>query len=104
MFRHYPSISVGYIAHPSNVDEEELASFKAPLSIAAAETDHLFPIDKRHKAEAVLMRGGYPYQINLYGMVEHGFCVRCDLSQKIERYAKEAAFHQAVTWFDTWLL
>ena len=29
--RHYPDISVGYFAHPSFVDEEELAGFKGPL-------------------------------------------------------------------------
>lgn len=38
--RHYKNgINVGYMAHPSFVDEEELEGFKAPLSISAAETD-----------------------------------------------------------------
>ena len=38
--RHYKDgIDAGYMAHPSFVDEDELAGFKAPLSIAAAETD-----------------------------------------------------------------
>ncbi|KAI0133803.1 dienelactone hydrolase [Xylariales sp. AK1849] len=102
--RHYPAITVGFFAHPSFVDEEELAGFKGPLSIAAAETDEIFPSDKRHKAEEILAKGGLPYQINLYSQVVHGFSVRCDTSKKVEKYAKEQAFLQAVTWFDTWLL
>lgn len=102
--RHFPAISVGYFAHPSFVDEEELAGFKGPLSIAAAETDEIFPAENRHKAEQILAKGGHPYQISLYSQTVHGFTVRCDTSKKVERFAKEQAFIQAVTWFDTWLV
>ncbi|KAH6647347.1 dienelactone hydrolase [Truncatella angustata] len=102
--RHYPAISVGYFAHPSFVDEEELEGFKGPLSISAAETDEIFPKEKRYQAEEILKKGAQPYQINLYSQVAHGFSVRCDLSNKVQRYAKEQAFLQAVTWFDTWLV
>ncbi|ORY61800.1 dienelactone hydrolase [Pseudomassariella vexata] len=102
--RHYPSIQVGFMAHPSFVDEDEFRAFKAPLSIAAAETDAIFPTDKRHRAEVILAEKGHPYQINLYSQVVHGFSVRCDLSNKVEKYAREQAFLQAVTWFDTWLI
>ncbi|KAH8666827.1 dienelactone hydrolase [Xylariales sp. PMI_506] len=102
--RHYPAIDVGFFAHPSFVDEAELEGFKGPLSIAAAETDEIFPTEKRHRAEEILAKKGDPYQINLYSQVVHGFSVRCDLSKKAEKFAKEQAFLQAVTWFDTWLL
>ncbi|CAJ2505853.1 Uu.00g132470.m01.CDS01 [Anthostomella pinea] len=103
--RHYKNgIACGYFAHPSFVDEDELKGFKAPLSIAAAETDPIFPADKRHRSEEILAEGKQPYQINLYSGVEHGFSVRCDTSQKHQKYAKEQAFLQAVTWFDGWLL
>jgi dienelactone hydrolase len=44
-----------------------------------------------------------PYQMSLYSDVEHGFAVRADLSKKSVKYAKEAAFLQAVTWFDEFL-
>ncbi|KAI0003548.1 dienelactone hydrolase [Xylariaceae sp. FL0662B] len=103
--RHYKSgIQAGFMAHPSFVDEDELEGFKAPLSIAAAETDAIFPADKRHRSEEILAKNGFPYQINLYSQVVHGFSVRCDTSKKIEKFAKEQAFLQAVTWFDNWLL
>ncbi|KAK3935079.1 dienelactone hydrolase [Diplogelasinospora grovesii] len=103
--RHYKNgIDVGYIAHPSFVDEEELEGITGPLSIAAAETDQIFPADKRHKSEEILQKVGQPYQINLFSGVVHGFSVRCDTSKKIEKFAKEQAFLQAVAWFDNWLL
>jgi len=103
--RHYKDgIDVGFMAHPSFVEEDELAGITGPLSIAAAETDSIFPADKRHKSETILQKTGHPYQINLYSGVVHGFSVRCDTSKKVEKFAKEQAFLQAVHWFDTWLL
>ncbi|PSR78362.1 dienelactone hydrolase [Coniella lustricola] len=102
--RHYKNgIQVGFFAHPSFVDEDELAAITGPLSIAAAETDEIFPADKRHKSEEILQKVGQPYQINLYSGVVHGFAVRCDISKKIQKFAKEQAFLQAVAWFDEYL-
>ncbi|EXF83426.1 dienelactone hydrolase [Colletotrichum fioriniae PJ7] len=103
--RHYKDgIKVGFVAHPSFVDEDELAAITGPFSIAAAETDSIFPAEKRHKSEEILQKTGLAYQINLYSGVEHGFAVRCDLSKKVQKYAKEQAFYQAVAWFDEHLL
>lgn len=97
-------IDVGYIAHPSFVEEDELAAISGPLSIAAAETDQIFPAEKRHKSEEILIKTKQPYQINLYSHVSHGFSVRCDTSNKVEKFAKEKAFLQAVHWFDEHLI
>ncbi|ODQ69083.1 hypothetical protein LIPSTDRAFT_114257, partial [Lipomyces starkeyi NRRL Y-11557] len=47
-------LNAGYIAHPSFVTEEELRTIKGPLSIAAAETDSIFPEEKRHQSETIL--------------------------------------------------
>lgn len=74
-----------------------------PISIAAAATDHIFTRDLRHKSEVILEDSGNPYQITLYGGVEHGFSIRGDVSKPHIKFAKEAAFLQAVAWFDTWL-
>jgi dienelactone hydrolase len=85
------------------VEEDELAAITGPLSIAAAETDSIFPAEKRHKSEEILVKTGQPYQINLYSQTTHGFAVRCDLSVKAQKFAKEQAFQQAVQWFDEYL-
>ncbi|PKS11314.1 hypothetical protein jhhlp_003076 [Lomentospora prolificans] len=102
--RHYKDgIEVGFVAHPSFIDEDELAAITGPLSIAAAETDDIFPADKRHKSEEILKQTGHPYQINLFSGVSHGFAVRGDVEVKVQKFAKEQAFIQAVTWFDNYL-
>lgn len=96
-------IDVGAMAHPSFVDAEEIVNLEAPLTIAAAETDSIFPEEKRHETERLLKEHKKKYQINLYSGVEHGFAVRADLKNKEAKYAKEAAFLQHVQWFDEWL-
>lgn len=92
------------MAHPSFVSDDELASITGPLSISAAETDAIFPADLRHKSEVILQKTGHPYQINLFSGVDHGFAVRGSEDSKVEKFAKEQAFLQAVIWFDQWLL
>lgn len=102
--RHYKTgIEVGYCAHPSFIGDDELAGITGPLSISAAETDRIFPADLRHKSEGILAKTGQPYQINLFSGTSHGFAVRGDPAVKAQKFAKEQAFLQAVTWFDNYL-
>jgi dienelactone hydrolase len=96
-------IEVGYCAHPSFIESEELAEIKGPLAISAAETDTIFPAEKRYESEEILKKTGMPYQINLYSGVEHGFAVRGDLNDNVAKYAKESAFLQAVQFFGEYL-
>lgn len=93
-------VDVGYCAHPSFVEDKELEAIKGPLAISAAETDHIFPTEKRHKSEEILKEVKQPYQINLYSGVEHGFAVRGDPKVRQTVYAKESAFLQALQWFE----
>jgi len=96
-------IDVGYTAHPSFVDADELKAIKGPLAISAAETDAIFPTPKRHESEEILLGLGLPYQINLYSGVVHGFAVRGDPKDRVALYAKENAFLQAIQWFEEYL-
>jgi len=91
------------MAHPSFVDAKELKGMLAPLTIAAAETDHIFPAEKRREAEDILKDHHIPYQLTLYSDVAHGFAVRGDMKNSREKFAKESAFLQHVQWFDEWL-
>ncbi|KAI4866023.1 dienelactone hydrolase [Hypoxylon rubiginosum] len=96
-------IQAGFMAHPSFVEPEELQGFRAPLSIASAPVDKLFPQEMRHMSENWLNEKGDPWQINVYSHVEHGFSVRGDPTERHQRFAKEQAFLQAINWFDYWL-
>lgn len=91
---------MGYSAHPSFVEEDELKAIEGPFAISAAETDAIFPTEKRHRSEEILKETGKPYQINLYSGVEHGFAVRGDPNNRVAVYAKESAFLQAAQWFE----
>jgi len=93
-------IDAGFVAHPSFVDEDEIKGMTGPFSIAAAETDQIFPTEKRHATEAILMDMDIPWQITLYSDTTHGFAVRADLKDARAKFAKEQAFLQAVHWFD----
>ncbi|KAH7378976.1 dienelactone hydrolase [Cadophora sp. MPI-SDFR-AT-0126] len=105
LVRHYTDgIQVGYVAHPSFMDEDELAKLGGPLAIAAAEVDPIFPDERRYKTEKILKKTSQPWQIFFYSGVEHGFAVRCDLNSRVQKFAKEQAFYQAIAWFDHYLL
>ncbi|KAL3464546.1 esterase/lipase [Aspergillus heterothallicus] len=96
-------IDVGFIAHPSWVAEEELRAIKGPLAISAAETDVIFPDEKRHESEVILKEAGLPYQITLFSGVSHGFAVRGDPTDRSARYAKESTFFHSLQWFGEYL-
>ncbi|KAK9476227.1 dienelactone hydrolase [Lipomyces japonicus] len=92
-------INSGFVAHPSLITEDELKAIKGPLSIAAAETDHIFPAEKRHLSEQILIDIKATYFLSLYSGVTHGFAVRGDLEDAEVIWAQEQAFEQALTWF-----
>lgn len=96
-------VDAGFIAHPSFVTPEEVDGITGPLSIAAAETDQIFPAQLRRKVEDTLQNKKLPYQVALYGGVEHGFAVRTDLSIREKKFAKESAYFQAVRWLDEYV-
>lgn len=116
-------LNAGFVAHPTMVTVKELEGVEGPLSIAAASElsrtvysptllvmltngqviDPVFTTANRHESEAILARVDVPFQINLFSDVEHGFAVRCDLAEPRQRFAKEAAFEQAVAWFDRYV-
>ena len=98
------ALDAGYICTPSLVEENELLKVTAPLSIAAAEHDEVFPQSKRHLTENILQSNlSVPYQMTLYGDVEQGFGCKADISIRENRFAKEQAFLRAVHWMNEYL-
>lgn len=91
--------AAGAICHPSRFANELLEKIKLPLLIAAAETDGLYPEEKRHLTEATLKKVGATYFCTLTSHVSHGFCTRGDLSVPMVKYGKEKAFRDCCDWF-----
>lgn len=96
-------LDAGFMAHPTLLSAPEAQAIAGPVSVGAAETDTQFPPEKRHETEGIFQKSKIPYQVTLYGGVSHGFAVRANISNPIEKYAKEEAFLQAIRWFDTWI-
>jgi dienelactone hydrolase len=101
---HPGKFDVGYTAHPTHIDADELKSMKGPLAIAAAEIDVLFSSEKRQETETILKESNFPWQMNLYSGVQHGFAVRGDDDDPVARYAMNNAFLQALEWFKEHLI
>jgi dienelactone hydrolase len=97
-------LQAGYICTPSMVEASELRKITAPLSIAAAENDPVFPQEKRIESESILKDELLlPYQLTLYGRVEHGFGCKADINVPEKKFAKELAFLQALVWMNEYL-
>ncbi|PVH94036.1 alpha/beta-hydrolase [Periconia macrospinosa] len=96
-------IDVGFIAHPSNLLPSEIEAVANPLSIAAGELDASYNATHRSVAEAILQRNNLTFEASLYSGAPHGFGVKVDWSVGEQRYAKTAAFYQALQWFGFWL-
>lgn len=60
------------------------------------------PPARRAQIEALLQATTQEYQVSLYGGTDHGFGVRANISDPRQKFGKEAAFYQAVRWFDAW--
>lgn len=58
---------------------------------------------KRAEIEALLHNTTQAYQVALYSGTSHGFGVRANTSDPVQKFGKEAAFVQAVRWFDAWV-
>jgi len=96
-------LDLGFIAHPSNLQEAEIGGIKRPISIAAGTLDGSFNATAKFRAEEILKTNNVTFQSNLYYGAPHGFAVRINQSAPLQAYAKQASFVQAVTWFDAWL-
>ncbi|KAH8668756.1 dienelactone hydrolase [Xylariales sp. PMI_506] len=91
-----------FAAHPSLLEDDEIAAIAGPLSMAAAENDSMMPPDRRNNITAQLGLTDLPYSVALYSGTSHGFGVRINTSDPQQVFGKETAFYQAVNWFDSW--
>ncbi|KAI0379366.1 alpha/beta-hydrolase [Hypomontagnella monticulosa] len=93
---------VGFAAHPSLLEDGEILARKGPVSIAQAENDSMTPPARRAEIDALLKNTSLPYSVALYGGTSHGFGVRANISNPVEKFGKEEAFFQAIRFFGAW--
>jgi hypothetical protein len=65
----------------------------------------LFSKEKRRATEDVLFKKTkpIPFQVVVYGGTGHGFSLQTEFMSSKTKFAKEAAFSQAVQWLNQWL-
>ncbi|KAJ4393399.1 hypothetical protein N0V93_002609 [Gnomoniopsis smithogilvyi] len=94
-------VDMAFAAHPSMLQDNETAAIGVPVSVAAAETDSLLTAAKRAQIEDILKNTTRAYQVALYSGTSHGFGVRANISNPMQKFGKESAFLQAVRWFES---
>ncbi|KAL0948567.1 hypothetical protein HGRIS_011126 [Hohenbuehelia grisea] len=85
-------LSAGAVAHPTLLNEHHFDNIK--------QTDHTFPLDKRRRAEDILVQNKANYHIQVFSGVAHGFAVRGDPSVENSRWAKEESAKSILGWFE----
>lgn len=95
-------VSAAFAAHPSLWEEEEIAALSGPVSVAAAEVDDYMSPAQLSRLEELLSGSEQVFGTSLYGGTIHGFGVRANVSDPVQRFGKEEAFYQAVRWFRAW--
>ncbi|SPQ26233.1 1d7c17ca-1cc0-4d42-b276-34afbfb10273 [Thermothielavioides terrestris] len=95
-------VDAGFAAHPALLEDSEVQAVTRPISVAFAENDTTLLPPRRSEIEALLLGTAQPYQTSLFGGASHGFGVRANNSVPEQKFSKEAAFYQAVRWFNAW--
>jgi len=93
------SLVAAAFAHPATLDESHFEKIKAPLLMSCAETDRTFPVESRRRAEDILVQRKFPYHIQVFSGVSHGFASRGDLGDPAVCWAKEESARSIVQWF-----
>lgn len=60
-------------------------ALSAPLLLSCAEIDSTFPIEKRRRAEDILVGRKFDYHIQVFGGVKHGFASHGDIKDAVIR-------------------
>lgn len=101
-------LAAAFAAHPSMLEDDEVSAVAAPVAMAAAANDSGMPPERRDNITALLQAAATApqlagaFNVALYGGTSHGFGVRANVSDPVQKFGKESAFFQAVRWFETW--
>ncbi|KAI8980621.1 alpha/beta-hydrolase [Trametes punicea] len=93
-------IAAGAFAHPAFLNEDHFRNVKQPLLMSCAETDVTFPIESRRRSEDLLVEQKATYYIQVFSSVEHGFALRGDMNDPVQRWAKEESARGILNWFN----
>lgn len=77
----------------------DIEKVRKPLCIAAAEKDHVTPLESVKKAEEILKKNGVKHLLEVYEGAGHGWSVRIDRKNARQREQAEHCERLAIRWF-----
>ena len=103
-----PLVDCAFTAHPSLVSVPgDFNGVVRPLSVANGDDDQYMASEKMKTVVGILEgkekeAGGGRYQVVVYPGAKHGFAVRGDRADPLQRERGEKSEEQAVGWFRRW--
>lgn len=93
-----PLIDAGMIAHPSLVEKAEIDALGVPLLINAPEHDPAFTQELKDYANTKIPTLGVDYVYEFYPKVMHGFAVKGDPNDPVQKEAFERCKSRTSQW------
>lgn len=93
-------LSVGGIAHPSNLQVEDIEAITKPLVISAAEVDQAYPAELMSKSIEILNKNNIHYQLTVFQGTSHGYAIRGDPTDGKIRYAQAKTIVDQIDFFN----
>ncbi|KZT05412.1 uncharacterized protein LAESUDRAFT_702246 [Laetiporus sulphureus 93-53] len=93
-------ITAGAFAHPGLLEESHFYNLKKPLLLSCAEDDFTFSLEKRRRAEDILLEIKAAYHIQVFCGVKHGFATQGNVNDPVAKWAKERSTETVMSWLD----
>ncbi|KAF2736451.1 dienelactone hydrolase family protein [Polyplosphaeria fusca] len=90
-------------AHPSMLEKSEIDAVKVPVQILAPENDERYLPELKEYSNKVIPTLGVPYEYVYFPGVNHGFAIRGDQSNKLQKESLERAKNSASKFFAQFL-
>lgn len=93
-------LSVGAMAHPSNLQVKDIEAIAKPLVISVAEIDPVYPLELMSKTIEILNKNQIHYQLTVFQGTSHGYAVRGDPTDEKVRYAQAKTITDQIDFFN----
>ncbi|GKZ67465.1 hypothetical protein AnigIFM50267_001855 [Aspergillus niger] len=90
-------------AHPTLLTEKDIAAGRVPAQILAPEHDHRLTPELKEFCNRVIPELGLPYEYVFFPRMSHGFAVRADVNDELQKAELARAKRAAVHSFNEWL-
>ncbi|KAG9830133.1 alpha/beta-hydrolase, partial [Aureobasidium melanogenum] len=94
-----PLIDCAAVAHPSLLEESEIANIGVPVQFLSPEHDQMFTPELKEFTLKTLPTLNIPFNYDYYPALVHGFAVRGDHNDPKQKEGLERAKNAAVYWF-----